>query len=245
MLSEQNVVVQTKNIKTILKELENEGLIGISVDCVVFGFDENELKVLLIKSDLKNFDGKWSLLGDLIDREETLDDAASRILKQRTGMDDVYLEQVHAFSDIKRHPAARVITTAYCTLINVQHHQLKITDNELQWHKLKSLKEMAFDHKQIVDTCYAWLQKRIQEHPLGFSLLPKKFSLRELQNLYEAILNVTLDRRNFRKKFFAMDFLIDTNEYEADVPHRPGKLYKFNYDKYRQKEKKKWLGIDF
>jgi 8-oxo-dGTP diphosphatase len=245
MLSEQNVVVQTKNIKTILKELENEGLIGISVDCVVFGFDENELKVLLIKSDLKNFDGKWSLLGDLIDREETLDDAASRILKQRTGMDDVYLEQVHAFSDIKRHPAARVITTAYCTLINVQHHQLKITDNELQWHKLKSLKEMAFDHKQIVDVCYAWLQKRIQEHPLGFSLLPKKFSLRELQNLYEAILNVTLDRRNFRKKFFAMDFLIDTNEYEADVPHRPGKLYKFNYDKYRQKEKKKWLGIDF
>lgn len=245
MLAEQNVVAQTKNIKTVLKELENEGLIGISVDCVVFGFDENELKVLLIKSDLKNFDGKWSLLGDLIDRNETLEEAASRILKQRTGMDDVYLEQVHAFSDIKRHPAARVITTAYCTLINVQHHQLKITDNELQWHKLKNLKEMAFDHKQIVDTCYAWLQKRIQEHPLGFSLLPKKFSLRELQNLYEAILNVELDRRNFRKKFFAMDFLIDTNEYETDVPHRPGKLYKFNYDKYRQKEKKKWLGIDF
>jgi 8-oxo-dGTP diphosphatase len=245
MLVEQNVVAQTKNIRTVLKELENEGLIGISVDCVVFGFDENELKVLLIKSDLKNFDGKWSLLGDLIDRNETLDDAASRILKQRTGMDDVYLEQVRAFSDIKRHPAARVITTAYCTLINVQHHQLKITDNELQWHKLKNLKEMAFDHKQILDACYAWLQKRIQEHPLGFSLLPKKFSLRELQNLYEAILNVELDRRNFRKKFFAMDFLIDTNEYEADVPHRPGKLYKFNYDKYRQKEKKKWLGIDF
>jgi 8-oxo-dGTP diphosphatase len=245
MFAEQNVVAQTKNIKTILKELENEGLIGISVDCVVFGFDENELKVLLIKSDLKNFDGKWSLLGDLIDRNETLDEAASRILKQRTGMDDVYLEQVRAFSDIKRHPAARVITTAYCTLINVQHHQLKITDNELQWHKLRNLKEMAFDHKQILDTCYAWLQKRIQEHPLGFSLLPKKFSLRELQNLYEAILNVELDRRNFRKKFFAMDFLIDTNEYEADVPHRPGKLYKFNYDKYRQKEKKKWLGIDF
>jgi 8-oxo-dGTP diphosphatase len=245
MLSEQNMVAPSKNIKTILKELENEGLIGISVDCVVFGFDENELKVLLIKSDLKNFDGKWSLLGDLIDRNETLDDAASRILKQRTGMDDVYLEQVRAFSDIKRHPAARVITTAYCTLINVQHHQLKITDNELQWHKLKNLKEMAFDHKQILDASYAWLQKRIQEHPLGFSLLPKKFSLRELQNLYEAILNVELDRRNFRKKFFAMDFLIDTNEYEADVPHRPGKLYKFNYDKYRQKEKKKWLGIDF
>jgi 8-oxo-dGTP diphosphatase len=245
MIAEQNVPTHTKNIKTVLKELENEGLIGISVDCVIFGFDENELKLLLIKSDLKNFDGKWSLLGDLIDKTETLDNAASRILKERTGMDDLYLEQVHSFSEIKRHPAARVITSAYCTLINVQHHQLKIRDNELQWHSLKNIKEMAFDHKQIVDTCYAWLQKRIQEHPLGFSLLPKKFSLRELQNLYEAILNVELDRRNFRKKFFAMDFLIDTNEYEADVPHRPGKLYKFNYDKYRQKEKKKWLGIDF
>ncbi len=245
MIAELNVPTHTKNIKTVLKELENEGLIGISVDCVIFGFDENELKLLLIKSDLKNFDGKWSLLGDLIDKTETLDNAASRILKERTGMDDLYLEQVHSFSEIKRHPAARVITAAYCTLINVQHHQLKIRDNELQWHSLKNIKEMAFDHKQIVDTCYAWLQKRIQEHPLGFSLLPKKFSLRELQNLYEAILNVELDRRNFRKKFFAMDFLIDTNEYEADVPHRPGKLYKFNYDKYRQKEKKKWLGIDF
>jgi 8-oxo-dGTP diphosphatase len=245
MIAEQNVPTHTKNIKTVLKELENEGLIGISVDCVIFGFDENELKLLLIKSDLKIFDGKWSLLGDLIDKTETLDSAASRILKERTGMDDVYLEQVHSFSEIKRHPAARVITVAYCTLINVQHHQLKIRDNELQWHSLKNIKEMAFDHKQIVDACYAWLQKRIQEHPLGFSLLPKKFSLRELQNLYEAILNVELDRRNFRKKFFAMDFLIDTNEYEADVPHRPGKLYKFNYDKYRQKEKKKWLGIDF
>ena len=102
-----------KNIKTILKELENEGLNGISVDCVIFGFDEDELKVLLIKSDLKNFDDKWSLLGDLIDSKETLDGAAYRVLKERAGMDDVYLEQVKSFGEISRHPAARVITVGW------------------------------------------------------------------------------------------------------------------------------------
>jgi 8-oxo-dGTP diphosphatase len=103
---------------------------------------------------------------------------------------------------------------------------------------------MAFDHKQIFETCYERLQKRVQEHPLGFSLLPNKFSLRELQNLYEAILGIKLDRRNFRKKFFAMDFLVDLEETETNVPHRPGKLYKFDYAKYELK-KKKWAGIDF
>jgi 8-oxo-dGTP diphosphatase len=233
--------VKQKNIKTILKEGSN----GISVDCVIFGFDEDELKVLLIKSDLKDFEGKWSLLGDLIDNTETLDGAAYRVLKERTGMDDVYLEQVKAFGEIDRHPAARVITVAYCSLINVEHHELKKMDNELHWHKVKHITEMAFDHKIIMDASYEWLQKRIQEHPLGFSLLPKKFSLRELQNLYEAILSVKLDRRNFRKKFFSMDLLEDTGEFENDVPHRPGKLYRFNYEKYQQKERKKWVGIDF
>jgi len=234
-----------KNIKTILKQLESDDLNGISVDCVIFGFDENELKVLLIKSDLKNFEGKWSLLGDLIGSRETLDQAAYRVLRERTGMEDVYLEQVKSFGEVDRHPAARIITVAYCSLINVQHHQLKKLDNELHWHRVKQLSDLAFDHKKILEVCYEWLQKRIQEHPLGFSLLPKKFSLRELQNLYEAILGVTLDRRNFRKKFFSMDLLEDTGEYEADVPHRPGKLYKFNYEKYQKKERKKWFGIDF
>jgi 8-oxo-dGTP diphosphatase len=239
------MVTDQKDLKTILNQLEHESVIGISVDCVIFGFDENELKVLLIKSDLKNFESHWSLLGDLVNNHEDLDQAAYRILSQRTGMDDVYLEQVRAFGDVNRHPAGRVVTIAYCSLINIQHHKLKIHDNELHWHKVTTLSEMAFDHRKILDTCYEWLQKRIQEHPLGFSLLPKKFSLRELQNLYEAILDVKLDRRNFRKKFFSMDLLEDTNEFETDVPHRPGKLYKFSYEKYQKKERKKWSGIDF
>ena len=245
MVADNALTTRQKNIKTILKQLESDGIIGISVDCVIFGFDENELKVLLIKSDLEKFRDKWSLLGDLVNNHEDLREAAYRILKERTGLNDVYLEQVKAFGEANRHPAARVVTIAYCSLINIQHHQLKIHDNELHWHKVSTLKEMAFDHRKILSLCYEWLQKRIQEHPLGFSLLPKTFSLRELQNLYEAILDVKLDRRNIRKKFFTMRLLEDTGEFEANVPHRPGKLYRFNYEKYQKKERKKWFGIDF
>lgn len=238
---------QAKHIKTlqvIQSEVENTNRIALSVDCVIFGFDEAKLKVLLIRSDLKKFAGKWSLLGDLVFPNEDLDAAAYRILKQRTGLNDVYLEQVSTFGTVGRHPAGRVVTVAYCSLINVQHHKLNILDNELHWHDIKNVTDLAFDHQEIFDTCLKQLQKRVQEHPLGFNLLPKKFSLRDLQNLYEAILDIKMDRRNFRKKFFSMDFLIDLNEMEQDVPHRPGKLYKFNYEKY-EKKKKKWVGIDF
>ena len=233
-----------KTLKIIQDEVASTQRIALSVDCVIFGFDENKLKVLLIRSDLKKYNGRWSLLGDLIDGNEDLDEAAYRILKQRTGLKDVYLEQVQTFGAVNRHAAGRVVKSAYCTLINIQHHKLRIFDNELHWHDVNNVTDLAFDHQKIFETCYQRLQKRIQEHPLGFNLLPKKFSLRELQNLYEAILGTKMDRRNFRKKFFAMDFLIDLDEIEQDVPHRPGKLYKFNYDKY-EKKKKKWSGIDF
>lgn len=232
-----------KNFKTIQSEVQSI-TVALSVDCVIFGFDENKLKVLLIRSDLKKYLGQWSLLGDLVRPDEDLDDAAYRILKQRTGLKDVYLEQVHTFGKVSRHPGGRVISVAYCSLINIQHHKLRILDNELHWHDVEDVADLAFDHKQIFDTSYCRLQKRVQEHPLGLSLLPSKFSLRELQNLYEAILNVKMDRRNFRKKFFAMDFLVDMDEIEQNVPHRPGKLYKFDYVKY-EKRKKTWSGIDF
>jgi 8-oxo-dGTP diphosphatase len=220
--------------------------VALTVDCVIFGFEESKLQVLLIRSDLEIYKGRWSLLGDVVRDNEDLDEAAYRVLNERTGMSNVYLEQVRSFSAPDRHPGGRVVTSAYCSLLNIRHHELKTTENELHWHALETLseKDMAFDHKAIIDRCYSWLQKRIQEHPLGFNLLPEKFSLRELQNLYEAILNVELDRRNFRKKFFSMDFLEDTGEFEEDVKHRPGKLYQFNFEKY-EKNKKKWVGIDF
>jgi 8-oxo-dGTP diphosphatase len=246
MLTEKQLS-QGKPVKTLQKiqsEVENINRIALSVDCVIFGFDESKLKVLLIRSDLKKYIGKWSLLGDLVFPNEDLDAAAYRILKQRTGLGDVYLEQVHTFGKVDRHPAGRVVTVTYCSLINVQHHRLNILDNELHWHDIKNVTDLAFDHQEIFDKCIQQLKKRVQEHPLGFNLLPKKFSLRELQNLYEAILDIKMDRRNFRKKFFSMDFLIDLKEMEQNVPHRPGKLYKFNYEKY-EKRKKKLSAIDF
>ena len=123
----------------------------ITVDCVIFGFDDKELKVLLIRSDLKKYEDKWSLLGDVVNENEEIDAAAYRVLEQRTGMTDVYLDQVKTFSDPKRHPGGRVITVAYCSLLNIQHYNLQKTDNELHWHSVASIEEMAFDHKSIVE----------------------------------------------------------------------------------------------
>jgi len=200
--------------------------IAVSVDCVIFGYENKELKVLLIKSDLKEFTGLWSLLGDLVRPDEDLESASYRVLKERTGLDDVYLEQVHTFGDLGRHPSGRVVTTAYYSLINIRHHKLKLTHNELHWHRPGDIKKLAFDHKKILDRCLERLREQVMEHPIIFNLLPEKFSLRELQDLYQAILGVSLDRRNFRKKIANKDWLLDLDEMENDVPHRPGKLYK-------------------
>jgi 8-oxo-dGTP diphosphatase len=200
----------------------------VSVDCVIFGFAENELKVLLIKSDLEVYKDKWSLLGDLVRPSEDLESASYRVLKERTGLSDVFLEQVNTFSAIDRHPGGRVITTAFYSLVNIKDHQLKLSHNELHWHPVKEISGLAFDHDQILLTCLKKLRDQILEHPIVFNLLPEKFSLRELQSLYESILNTKMDRRNFRKKFFLMNWLTDLEELETDVSHRPGKLYKFN-----------------
>jgi len=199
--------------------------IAVSVDCVIFCYENKELKVLLIKSDLAEFSGLFSLLGDLVRPDEDLDSASYRILKEKTGLDNVYLEQVHTFGSISRHPSGRVITTAYYSLIDARHHKFRLNHNDLQWHGMKSIKKLAFDHKVILDTCLSRLREQVMEHPVIFNLLPEKFSLRELQELYEAILSTELDRRNFRKKIAIKDWLIDLNEMESDVPHRPGKLY--------------------
>ena len=181
--SKDNPKKNIKTFKIIQSEVQSINRVALSVDCVIFGFDENKLKVLLIRSDLKKYQSKWSLLGDLVKPEEDLDASAYRVLKQRTGLNDLYLEQVHTFGEVTRHPAGRVVTVAYCSLINIQHHRLKILDNELHWHEIESVTDLAFDHLKIFEACYLWLQKRVQEHPLGLSLLPNKFSLRELQNL--------------------------------------------------------------
>lgn len=200
--------------------------IAVSVDCVIFGYADKALKVLLIKSDLEEFEGMYSLLGDLVRPDEDLDDASYRVLHERTDLHDVYLEQVHTFGNLHRHPSGRVITVAYYSLINTKNNKLQLTHNELSWHDVNKIKRLAFDHKVILDTCLQRLREKVMEQPIVFNLLPEKFSLRELQDLYEAILGVALDRRNFRKRIVLKDWLVDLNEMEEDVPHRPGKLYK-------------------
>lgn len=233
------------NINTTPLEIRPEFQFAISVDCVIFGYDDDVLKVLLIKCDLPEFKGKWSLLGDLLLPEEDLDAASYRVLRERTGLENVFLEQVHTFGDVKRHPSGRVVTTVYFSLLNVRDHQLKQLDNELHWHPVLEVTDMAFDHKKILDTCYRTLQKKVQEEPIIFNLMENKFSLRELQNIYEAILNIRLDRRNFRKKLFTTSLLTDLDEFEKDVPHRPGKLYSFNHERYAKIRRKTFVGIDF
>jgi 8-oxo-dGTP diphosphatase len=200
--------------------------IAVSVDCVIFSYQAKALKVLLIESDLEEFKGLYSLLGDLVGPDEDLEEAPYRVLQERTGLHDVYLEQVHTFGNIHRHPSGRVITTAYFSLVNSRSSGLQITHNDVSWHAVSEIRRLAFDHKIILDTCLQQLQEAIMEHPIVFNLLPEKFSLRELQDLYEAILGTSLDRRNFRKRIMAKDWLVDLNQMEEDVPHRPGKLYK-------------------
>jgi 8-oxo-dGTP diphosphatase len=211
--------------------------IAISVDCVIFGYDDKELKVLLIKSDLEEFAELYSLLGDLIRPDEDLESASYRILSERTGMDDVYLEQVHTFGGLGRHPSGRVITTAYYSLVDIRHQKMQLSHNELHWHSIHEIKKLAFDHLQILNTCLKRLRNQIMEAPLVFNLLSDKFSLRELQEVYEAILSQKLDRRNFRKKITGKDWLHDLNEMETNLSHRPGKLYSLK-KQYKRKEVK-------
>ncbi len=238
-------VLSKPNINTSAVHMKQNFQFAHSVDCVIFGYDKGVLKVLLIESDLPQFKGQWSLLGDLLRPDEDLDEASYRVLRERTGLTDMFLEQVKTFGSVGRHPSGRVITTAYLALVNIKDHQLKTMDNALSWHAVAELKTMAFDHKQILDTCLQVLQRKIQEEPIIFNLLEKSFSLRDLQILFEQILGIEFDRRNFRKKLFTTGLLTDVGEMEKNVKHRPGKLYTFNQEAYEQIKRKSFVGIQF
>ena len=200
--------------------------IALSVDCVIFGYDKKKLKVLVFESDFEEYANMLSLIGDLVQPEEDLEEAPYRILRERAGLHDVYMEQVYTFGTVERHPSGRVITTAYFSLVDIKTHKLPASETNLHWHDVDDISRMAFDHKMILDNCLTRLREKVLEYPIVFNLLPEKFSLRELQDLYEAILGVELDRRNFRKRITLKNWLLDLNEMEEDVPHRPGKLYK-------------------
>jgi len=223
-----NTILTLKSAASEKRNRQDYFNIAVSVDCVILGYENKELKVLLIESDLEEFNGLHSLLGDLVGPGEDLDTASYRVLKDRTGLDDVYLEQVQSFGNINRHPSGRVVTTAYYSLLDIRNHRLQLSHKEVSWHTVNDIKKLAFDHKEILDTCLKRLREQVMERPIIFNLLPPKFSLRELQEVYESILGVGLDRRNFRKKIMLKDWMTDLKEMETDVPHRPGKLYKVN-----------------
>lgn len=210
--------------------------VAFSVDNVIFGFDETDLKVLLIKRGIEPFKDYWALPGYLVGLDEDLDEAATHILEKLTGLKNVYLEQVHAFGKVNRHPEGRVITVAYYSLVKISDFMLNPASFALQvaWHSLADLPPLAFDHYDVLQACVIALRNRVKVRPVGFELLPPKFTLTQLQQLYEAILEDELDKRNFRKKILSMDFIVDLNESQEGVAHRPARLYEFNKEKYRQ-----------
>ena len=225
-----------ENIKTSISEVPSSYKVAISVDCVILGYDEESLKVLLIECNTPPFVGKYSLLGELVQIDETLDEAAHRILGIWTGQESLYLEEVKSFSSIGRHPMGRVITVAFYSLVEIEKFELSLLNrSKLKWIDVNEVDDLAFDHNLILDECLSKLRRRLRERPIGFNLLPEKFTLNQLQNLYEVVLGIELDKRNFRRKILSLDVLVDLNETQQDVSHRPAKLFSFDHHKYQKK----------
>ena len=219
-----------------MTELKNFFKSAFTVDNVIFGFDEGDLKMLLIKRGEAPFMENWALPGYFVHPHEDLDTAAERILEELTGIRDVFLEQVKTFGAVNRHPFGRVITVAYFSLVKISNYQLQPASIALKakWHSISSVENLPFDHDAILESCFERLKQLVRIRPVGFELLPPKFTLTELQHLYEAILETELDKRNFRKKILSMDLLIDLDEMQEGVAHRPARLYKFDRDKYEE-----------
>ena len=209
---------------------------ALTVDCVVFGLDEDELEVLLIRRGLEPFANRWALPGGFVHLDETLEVAARRELEEETGLGKVFLEQLYTFGAIERDPRERVVTVAYYALVKLSDHKVRAaTDaSDAAWFAITDLPDLAFDHQEIFDVALERLRSKVLYQPIGFVLLPKKFTLTQLQRMYETILERSLDKRNFRKKILGMELLIELDEVQKDVAHRAARLYKFDDRRYRK-----------
>ena len=217
---------------------------ALTVDCVVFGFDEAELKVLLIERAQEPFKGCWALPGGFVHVDETLDIAARRELEEEAGLKDVFLEQLYTFGAVDRDPRERVVSVAYYALVQLASHETKAaTDaSDARWFPVSKTPKLAFDHPAILETALARLKSKVRYQPIGFELLPARFTLSQLQHLYEAVLETELDKRNFRKKVLSFDLLIPLDETQMTGRHRPAQLFSFDTGKY---EKLKKRGFNF
>ncbi len=207
----------------------------VAVDCILFGYDiaEKEIKLLLIKRNFEPAKGKWSLAGGFVKENESLNKAACRILHKLTGLSDVYMEQSYSYGETERDPGARVISVAYSALIKIRDTDRELKDhNGAHWQSISRLPELIFDHRTMVNKALEDLRMQIKMKPIGFALLPEKFTLVQLQDLYEAIYQKTIDKRNFRKKILSMNILERLDEKEKETSRKGAYYYTFIKERY-------------
>lgn len=218
---------------------------ALTVDCVVFGFDSTQaaLQVLLIRRGLEPFKDRWALPGGFVRVEETLDEAARRELEEETNLSTVFLEQLYTFGTVDRDPRERVVSVAYYALTKPADHTTAASTDaaEARWFPVSDLPPLAFDHAEIFSTALARLRGKLRYEPIGFELLPPKFTLTQLQRLYESVLGAPLDKRNFRKKVLSHDLLVPLKETHREGTHRPAQLFRFDPVRYDKLKKKGFL----
>lgn len=210
----------------------------VAVDCIIFGFDGRELQALLIRRGFEPEKGKWSLMGGFVEKNESIDSAASRILYKLTGLKNIYMEQLRCFGSVSRDPADRVISVCYSALIKISNYSEQITtEYEARWFKLSQIPPLIFDHGEMLETARTRLREKAANHPVGFELLPEKFTLPQLQLLYEAIYQTTLDRRNFSRKILSLGFIKKLDEKERTSSKKGAFLFVFDKNRYKQLDK--------
>ncbi len=210
----------------------------VSVDCIIFGFNEGELNLLLLKRNFEPALGEWSLMGGFVRKDESVDDAAKRVLAELTGLDQVYMEQVGSFGAVDRDPGERVVSIAYYALINVNEYDRELVQrHNAFWVNVNELPTLIFDHLSMVERARTLMQQKASVAPIGFNLLPKLFTLSQLQSLYEAIYGESIDKRNFRRRIAEMDYIEKTNLIDKTGSKRGAALYRFNEIVYRKAPK--------
>lgn len=207
----------------------------VSVDCIIFGFDQNELKILIGKRNMDPGRGEWSLYGGFIRHDEGIDEAANRVLYELTGMRQVYMRQVGAFGSVERDPGERVVSVAYYALINVKDYSDQLRQKHgVEWVSIREIPQLFSDHNKMVEQALAIIRDKLKTAPVGFRLLPSLFTLTQLQRLYEAVNGEALDKRNFRKRIKEMDFIEKTELIDKSGSRRGAFLYRFNKKAYNE-----------